>query len=175
MSSFFCRINFKSDFDEHANTRSWKRLSGICGAMPHCLIGYGTLLNLGPCHVMCTVSCRVDGSSSRCGAASQCTVLGPGQDQRKVDVIQMVLLPQILDGLFLDGCFLFQHDRSPVQMAASTQQHLEAPGIRQMKWPAHSPDFNPVENVLGIMKASLSAKRRPQRSADALWQAVSQI
>lgn len=87
----------------------------------------------------------------------------------------MVLLPQILDGLFLDGCFLFQQDRSPVQMAASTQQHLEAPGIRQMKWPAHSPDFNPVENVLGIMKASLSAKRRPQRSADALWQAVSQI
>lgn len=36
------------------------------------------------------------------------------------DILEQVLIPFILDGPFPDGCFIFQHDRSPIHTSRYT-------------------------------------------------------
>jgi hypothetical protein len=56
--------------------------------------------------------------------------------------------------LFEEGPFLFQHDNAPVHKARSIQKWFEI-GMKELDWPAQSPDLNPTE------KAVISAKGGP--------------
>jgi len=45
------------------------------------------------------------------------------------------------------GAIVFQQDNASSHCARSTQQWLRARGIETLKWPARSPDINPIENL----------------------------
>ncbi|KAH7952391.1 hypothetical protein HPB52_022191 [Rhipicephalus sanguineus] len=76
--------------------------------------------------------------------------------------LQEVLVPYALEGPFEDGCYQLQHDRSPIDTARTVASVLENLAIRTLSLPPVGPDLNPIENVWGIMKSRLSA-RRPTR------------
>lgn len=69
-----------------------------------------------------------------------------------------------------DSEFLFVHDNAPVHTAKKVQKWFLEKNIKTLKWPAYSPDLNPIENLWGRMEY-LTRNRTPT-SAENLWDIV---
>lgn len=73
---------------------------------------------------------------------------------------------------------VFMQDNAPSHAAHTTTEYLQQlgfTGVRKMKWPANSPDLNPIENLWSIMKQRLYANNRQFKSKDELWNALLEI
>ena len=62
---------------------------------------------------------------------------------------------------------IFMQDNAPCPKAKTVLSFLEEEGIAVMKWPAQSPDINPIEKVLKITGGK--AQNRNPQNIDDLW------
>ena len=53
--------------------------------------------------------------------------------------------------------------------------YLENEGIERMDWPPKTPDFNPIENILGIMKTKLSRRLLPGHTVRDLRRLIQEV
>lgn len=70
---------------------------------------------------------------------------------------------------------MFMHDNAPAHSAKKTRVFLRTMGFQGdnlMKWPASSPDLNPIENLWAIIKRDVFLNGRQFSSKIALWNAV---
>ena len=65
----------------------------------------------------------------------------------------------------------FQQDNDPKYTSKLVKEWSETNQIKVMKWPAQSPDLNPIENLW--YQAELSLKQKgPFKNADELYKAI---
>ncbi|KAM7310536.1 hypothetical protein ISCGN_007444 [Ixodes scapularis] len=82
------------------------------------------------------------------------------------------MIPYVLNGPWPDGCYLFQHDLSPVYMAKVVTNLLDQRGVMRLLWCPKGVDLNIIEPVWGRMKANISKLSLDTVNADELWRAI---
>lgn len=67
---------------------------------------------------------------------------------------------------------VFQQDNARIHVSNSTMNWLKAQNITTIKWPACSPDLNPMENLWGILVRDIYANNRQYKSVNELKTAI---
>ena len=68
---------------------------------------------------------------------------------RYIEVLEAALLP------FYEPGDPFMQDNARIHRSNAVKEFLESRGIWTIKWPAHSPDLNPIEQVWKALKAKI--------------------
>lgn len=69
--------------------------------------------------------------------------------------------------------FTFQQDGAKIHTSQYTRKYLAGHKVETMKWPANSPDLNPIENIWGILARKVYDHGRKQYfSKEALEKAI---
>lgn len=66
----------------------------------------------------------------------------------------------------------YQQDNASIHASKSTQQWLESKNIDVLKWPACSPDLNPMENMWGIIVRRIYANNKQYENVASLKTAI---
>jgi hypothetical protein len=69
---------------------------------------------------------------------------------------------------------LFQHDNASIHASRLTKEWLKSQEIALMKWPARSPDLNPIENLWSFLARKVYEDSRQYNSIDELETAIQQ-
>ncbi len=80
------------------------------------------------------------------------------------EILEHFMLPSA-DKFYGDADFIFQQDLAPAQTAKGTKCWFTDHGVTVLDWPANSPDLNPIENLLGIVKRKMR-DTRPNNADD---------
>jgi hypothetical protein len=67
---------------------------------------------------------------------------------------------------------IFQQDNDPKHVSKKAQNWFKDNGINVMKWPAQSPDLNPIEHLWHYLKKKLDEYENPPHSLHELWERV---
>lgn len=72
--------------------------------------------------------------------------------------------------LFPNGDYIFQQDNDPKHTAIINKDYVKNKNIPTMRWPAQSPDLNPIENLWSILDRRL--KDRKVNTLDELFKTL---
>ena len=67
---------------------------------------------------------------------------------------------------------IFQQDNDPKYTCKKVKAWLEEQEFRTMRWPAQSPDLNPLEHGWGFLKRRLAEYEHPPKGIIELWERI---
>jgi transposase len=89
-----------------------------------------------------------------------------------IQVLQANLLPFLEDNE--ENRLIFQQDNAAIHKSNATTDWLIQHNINVLKWPACSPDMNPIENLWGILVRRVYAENKQYQSVNELQIAIIQ-
>ena len=81
-------------------------------------------------------------------------------------VLEEYLLP--VASTISDRGWIFQQDNAPIHVSESTKTWIQRKKMRVSDWTACSPDFNPIENLWGIIARRVYANGNQYRNVEEL-------
>lgn len=120
-------------------------------------------------------SCMIWGGISLEGKTDIVFVPGGGRgggltaDRYIADILAHHVVPYVG---FIGEKFLLMHDNARSHTAVATRQYLSEVGIETMKWPALSPDMNPIEHMWDHLKQRVRARNPAPSTIDELKRAL---
>lgn len=98
------------------------------------------------------------------------------------NILQQGLLPIYTAGDISKQETLFMQDNAPVHTAKTTKAWLQQEGISCLRWPAQSPDMNPIEHAWSMLDKAMQKRPNKPTSATNLltilqeeWAAIPQV
>ena len=117
-------------------------------------------------------SVMIWGCMTSSGPGLMCRVEGTMNSEQYGKVLASELQGTIeMYGLNRDQ-LIFQHDNAPCHKARVITQWLEQQCYTTLRWPAQSPDLNPIETLWAILKQRLNAYEAPPNGVLELWERV---
>ena len=95
---------------------------------------------------------------------------GKQNSLKYVETLDQYLFP--LCDKFGDNAVIFQHDIAPLHTSRLTKSFLQERNLKVLKWPAHSPDLNPIENVWGLLAGEVYSNGKQYFSVQELKDAL---
>lgn len=98
------------------------------------------------------------GCFSASGTGNLVKVEGIMNKEKYVDILKENLKQSAVK-LGLSRRFIFQHDNDPKHTSLLVKNYLQTNKVNVIKWPAQSPDLNPIENMWGDLKKNVHARK----------------
>ncbi|KAG0745619.1 hypothetical protein G6F24_015859 [Rhizopus arrhizus] len=70
---------------------------------------------------------------------------------------------------------IFQQDNASIHTAKEVSEWLENNNISVLRWPPHSPDLNPIENLWSILKRRLLQYEKQPDGMLELWSRIENV